>query len=596
MEAYPSEGQTLAEKGFGFASSNTITPSIHESQHGALLLDGVIYNTSDLAAELGFYSASDVEVLNKLIERYGLLDALRRVNGDFSIIWIDHVNGYLWAARDPMGMRPLYYSSASDIGLVLSSQPAGLLKLESISQEIDREYLVRYGAMHYRMIDNEPTRSPYKNIQQCEPGRAVRFDRNGDKKIFQFWHTPDGIDFKDTADNLAEKYRALLLDSVKIRLKKYPKSIFTLSGGMDSSSILACAAQLDGKQIAYSSLYEDKTYDERDEIADMLPDNVSDWRRVILPDNVDIVSEVDKLIKIHDEPVATATWLSHRKLCESASNQGFNGIFGGLGGDELNAGEYEYFPMHFADLKFHGQDNKLEDEIKDWVTHHNHPIYIKTNEVAHKMIRDFADSSQSGKCIPDLARLTKYLHTLSDDFAALRSLRPRMETVFSSYLKSRTWQDLTRETIPCCIRAEDRHGAFYGLPPVLPFLDKRLIEFMYKIPGAMKIKGGVTKILLRQAMQGILPEATRTRVKKTGWNAPSHIWFTSKGANDLRDLVNSDSFRDLGLYKKNSVIGIIDEHESIVKSKLPKENHMMFLWSLLNVIRWNEHLMQRKNK
>ena len=581
---------------FGISTTEKKVPSFFISPRGALLLDGVIYNASELASELGIKSISDVATLSGLIDKFGVPAALGKLNGDFSVVWIDFVDKSIWAARDPMGMRPLYYSIVPEIGIIFSSQPAGLLRSGLVSADIDAEYLVRYGVMHYRMIDNELDKSPYKNISQCVAGVAIRFESSFRKTYHTFFEISDEVDYAEDEESLAEEYRALLLDAVSIRLNKFSNPIFTLSGGMDSSSILACAAKIGGKQIAISSLYEDETYDERNEIADMLSGNVSDWRKVIIPDRIDIVSEVDQLIKIHDEPVATATWLSHRKLCQSVGGQGFSGIFGGLGGDELNAGEYEYFPMHFADLKLHGERDSLECEIENWAQNHNHPIFIKSPTIAHKLIEKLVDLNVPGKCMPDIQRLTKYQHALSTGFFDVGQIQPKMENKFSSYLKSRTWQDLTRETIPCCIRAEDRHGAFYGLPPVLPFLDKRLIEFMYKVPGAMKIKGGVTKILLRQAMKGLLPEVTRTRVKKTGWNAPSHIWFTGQAANDLRDLVNSVAFRDLGLYKKDVVNRIIDEHESIIKDRLPKENHMMFLWSLLNVIRWKEHLMQRKNK
>jgi asparagine synthase (glutamine-hydrolysing) len=444
------------------------------------------------------------------------------------------------------------------------------------------------------MIDNEIDKSPYKKISQCEPGIAIRFDSCYKKTRFKFFDINDTSDWTGNEEDLASEYRELLFDAVLIRLKKISSPIFTLSGGLDSSSILACASKISGKQIAYSSLYEDKTYDERDEIADMLSGHVSDWRKVTIPDRMDIISEVDKLIQIHNEPIATATWLSHRRICESAYGQGFNGIFGGLGGDELNAGEYEYFPMHFADLHLQGNESILRHEIDNWAKNHSHPIYIKNSSMANELINKLVDLNKPGKCLPDLQRLKRYNHVLTQDYLNIGEIMPKMEHKFYSYLKNRTWHDLTRETAPCCIRAEDRHGAFYGLPPVLPFLDKRLIEFMYRVPGSMKIKNGVTKILLRRAMMGILPEKTRVRVKKTGWNAPAHVWFIGQGANNLRDLVNSDDFRSLGLYRKDVVLNIINEHENIVRNKIPKENHMMFLWQLLNLIRWNKYLKQLK--
>ena len=566
-----------------------INSSIVKNNRGVLLFDGSIYDIYYPSGRGVIKSLWNAELVAELILEYGVTETLSMINGDFSLVWVDVISKSFWLARDPLGMRPLYYAKHKT-DIFISSQPRGILATGQISNCINPDYLVRYGAMHYRMIDNEPKESPYSDIKQVEASKALCFDRHGMLSEHQFWSINDEPDFLDSEEYLAERYAELLSDAVRIRLLQFPKRIFTLSGGMDSSSILACASKHAGKQTAYSTLYEDKTYDEREEIADMLPDNVSDWQQVVLSNKIDLIAEVDELISIHDEPIATATWLSHHQLCKQASKYGYAGIFGGLGGDELNAGEYEYFPFHFADLKQEGKLDSLKNELNMWALHHDHPVHKKTPKIGLDLMNKLADFEHIGHCLPDYDRLYRYLSVLEDDYDDLKSFNPRMEGKFKSYLKTRTWQDLTRETLPCCIRAEDRHGAAYDLPPVLPFLDKRLIEFMYRIPGKYKINGGVTKILLRKAMKGVLPEPTRSRIKKTGWNAPSHQWFSGKGAENLRDLVNSVEFRSLGLYKASKVLKIIDEHELMVAEGRPSENHMMFLWPLLNILRWKRIL------
>jgi len=102
----------------------------------------------------------------------------------------------------------------------------------------------------------------------------------------------------------------------------------------------------------------------------------------------------------------------------------------------------------------------------------------------------------------------------------------------------------------------------------------------------MKIRRGVTKHLLREAMKGILPETTRTRIKKTGWNAPAHLWFSGKNKSTLKELARSRKLRDAGIYCIAEVDRIIDEHDAIVSSGAPRENHMMFLWQLANLAFW----------
>ncbi len=161
-----------------------------------------------------------------------------------------------------------------------------------------------------------------------------------------------------------------------------------------------------------------------------------------------------------------------------------------------------------------------------------------------------------------------------------------MEAPFRSYLKNRTHQDLYRETAPCCLRAADRQCTAFGLDVSWPFYDHRLVELMFQVPGRLKIREGVTKHLLREAMRGIVPEETRTRIKKTGWNAPAHVWFCEAGRELVLDLLSSRAFRERGIYHPARVRELLDEHQAVVSEGRPVDNHMMFLWQLVNLELW----------
>ena len=191
--------------------------------------------------------------------------------------------------------------------------------------------------------------------------------------------------------------------------------------------------------------------------------------------------------------------------------------------------------------------------------------------------------------------MTRYFRAISKDFFDLTDFQPVMDHPFSSYLRNRTYQDIFRETAPCCLRAEDRNCSAFELDHADPFFDYRLMEFMFRVPGAMKIRDGVTKRLLRDAMAGTLPEETRTRIKKTGWNAPAHVWFTGHGREQLRDMIASQVFRERGIYIVPEVERLVGEHEAIVSSGAVRENRMMFLWQLVNLetwLRWRDALQQ----
>jgi len=529
-------------------------------------------------------SPSPASIFAGLYLEKGFVGALESVSGDFAVAVHDMRSGELWLARDRAGVRPMFYTFAGG-GLAFASQPRGLTELPGIGPEINRRFVALFAASHYRTFDNLPEESPYSRVHQLPAAHWLRW-HDGSIKTAPYWKLARQPDLNLTEEELAKKYRELLLDAVGIRMRHAPKRAFSLSGGMDSSSVLSCGVRLSGKkQPAFSTVYADRTYDESEDIQTILESTVSKWHTVDVSDP-DIFSLIDRMVATNDEPVATATWLSHYQLCENAASAGFPALFTGLGGDELNAGEYEYFFFFFADLLACGKEDQFVREVDFWEKYHDHPIYKKNRAVAEEGIVRMTDPALPGCCLPDRHRLMRYSGALNPEYFDLGTFEPVMDRVFDNYLKNRTYQDIFRETAPCCLRAQDRHGARFGVAHLNPFYDHRLMEFMFRIPGTLKIRDGVTKHLLREAMRGIVPESTRTRIKKTGWNAPAHLWFSGKGAERLLDLAVSQSFKDLGIYNTSEVERIILDHQRIVSQNLLEENHMMFLWQLANLQAW----------
>ncbi len=556
------------------------TPNIVVVNGILAMIDGYIYNRN----ELGSVSDSDAVLLASLYTQYGFANALSRINGDFAVAIYDSRCETLWLGRDRFGVKPLYFI-AEPHRFAFASRLKALLMLPGVSQVVNPQYVALIAAGHYRYFDHNPEKSPYTAISQLPAGRILRV--TGDQVAqTKYWELQEQNELCASERELADRYRSLFLNAVSIRLNSAKKPAFTLSGGMDSSSVLASAVYLTKtKAHAFSTVYADQTYDESKEIQPMLSVAVKQWHPISV-ENPDVFHLVKRIIEANDEPVATVTWLSHFLLCEEAAKHGFRSLFGGLGGDELNAGEYEYFLYHFADLRLSGQEDQLKREVNLWIEYHNHPIFHKSLQVVEDRFSRLIDFNNPGRGLPDRIRLHRYASVLNPEFFDLKTFHPVMEHPFKSYLKNRTFQDITRETIPCCLRAEDRQTTTFGLDHFLPFFDHRLVEFMYRVPGRLKIQNGVTKYLLREAMRDVLPEETRVRVKKVGWNAPGHIWFAGSGRNQLLDLVHSRSFRERGIYNVTEILRIIDEHEKIVSSNSCQDNHMMFLWQLVNVELW----------
>jgi len=561
------------------------SPIVYQTEGIAVVVDGILYNRHEFPP-----AANAAALICDLYQKHGFVAALQKLNGDFAIALYDSHRSTLWLGRDRFGIKPLYYT-LNKARIAFASRPRALLEgVPALSREVNQRYVAIFAGSHYRYFDNHPEESPFAAISQLPPAHALRisFDAQGALRAQteRYWTLSDLPDFTDSEEALAERYRELMQDCVTRRFSAMSRPAFTLSGGMDSSSVLACAVQHSGrKQHAFSTVYEDRTYDESEDIRTILDSAVEQWHQVRV-EEPDLLSIIGRMVGAHDEPVATATWLSHFLLSEQVAQAGFTGLLGGLGGDELNAGEYEYFLCFFADLKQAGQTQRLNDEIARWAEYHDHPIYKKSAQVVDSWFGRLIDFEQPGHIRADRQRLERYRAALNADYFDLGSFEPIMDYPFGSVLKNRTYQDLSRETMPCCLRAEDRQTTINGLDHALPFLDHRLAEFMYRVPGTLKYQAGVTKHLLRQAMRGVLPESTRTRVKKTGWNAPGHVWFSGKGKTMLLDLTHSSAFRQRGIYNLDEVERLIHEHDRIVSSGAVEENHMMFLWQLVNLELW----------
>ena len=518
------------------------------------------------------------------IDRHGHAGALARINGDFALALLDSRTGALTLARDRFGIRPLYHT-APGLPIAFASRPRSLLSLPAVSRDLDQKFLMASAATHHRFPDTDPLRSPYRDIVQVPAGHAVTMV-DGTVDRIRYADIAARAAVSGTEQDQAEEYLDLLRDSVERRLRRARRPVFTLSGGLDSSTVAALARRITGSpQQAISSVHSDETYDERKEIMDVVNAGLVDWHPVEI-DDPDWFGVLSRIAGFHDQPIPTATWMNHYLLAHRIAELGYESIIGGLGGDEQHAGEYDYFFYFFADLKAAGRTGLLEREIEAWIRNHDHPVFRKSRDVAERTIAILTDPSRPGHCRANTDLLYRYQDLLHPDLRDLDSLIPDYQAPTGSYLASHMRNEVLFNTMPCSLRAGDRNAAALGLSEYHPFLDWRLFEFMQALPGEAKIRDGITKTFAREAYKGLLPEATRTRVTKTGWNAPAHQWFTGTGRDALLDMISSRRFIERGIYDVAALRMLIDEHAAIVDERGSREDHMMVLWQVVTLEMW----------
>ncbi len=559
------------------------SPRAIASDDGSIVvaLDGVIYNTEELR-ELENVAPgrrlSNGQLIALAYQEWGP-DFVTRLNGDFAIAIYDRKQELLFCARDRMGVRPFYYAQL-DEAIVFGSEIKIVLAHPDLRRDPDWQSLYYYAASPYRYFDSRPDRTCFRAVNQLPQATCLLATSSG-VKTWRYWSLDPEAETTGSPDQASARLLELLDDSVRLRVETSNQPGFTLGGGIDSASVLSLGCRyLQTPAEVYTAGY-DTAVDQTSHVRQTVEALEGKWHAVGVS-GPSLEASVTALLRRHDEPVSTVNWLSHYLLSRQASFGGVRVLFGGLGGDELMAGHQEHLPYFLADLQQAGLGERLDREIACWKTLHGRPPWKDGDRVEDVLAR-LVNWKPPGTVKIDMKRYSAYESAMQPNIREQFGRPPQFENPFSSYLKNRCYQDLFFETIPSCLRADDRNVSTFGMRSCYPLLDYRVVEFGFAVPSAFKYQDGVTKQVLRKAMQGIVPEISRLRTAKIGRKAPSGEWFRNQWEGYVSDLIRADSFRQRGVYDARRVHVLFDEHRT------GKADHENFLWQVVNIELWFRH-------
>lgn len=543
-----------------------------------IIYNGEVYNYIELKEELkkrgySFTSTSDTEVVLKSYEEWGT-KCFEKFNGMWAMAIFDKARNKIILSRDRFGKKPLYYYKTGD-EFVFASEIKALLKYPHIKKEPNYEKIFRYVATNYRYVDIDEY-SYFKDILQVPKSHYMEIDGNLNIKKYSYWDLTSNIKpLKISEADAIKRFRDLLVDSVRIRLRSDVPVGCMLSGGMDSTSITCISYKILNKPIVTFSgvTGEEKgVYDESDYINSVIKETDANFH-YIKPDPADIFDTVDEMLSYHDEPICTVTWYSLYLIAKKIRFENVPVVLNGHAGDELLAGYWDYYHYYFYDLKENGDTQTLEKELKWWKENHQRDV----SEI--EKYKEYIGGVVENK-ISEMNRFPDYSGCFSDEVRGDYKKDIRLPKPMDSLLSNRMYSDLFFETIPPSLRPEDRNTMSQSLESRSPFLDYRLAEYCFSLPNKFKIRNGLGKWILREAMKGILPENVRTRRDKAGFIAPADEWFRTINRKQIEDLIESDSFGKRNLFNVGEIRKIFSEH-------LRKEkNHQMFLWQLINIELW----------
>jgi asparagine synthase (glutamine-hydrolysing) len=539
-----------------------------------LAFNGEIYNYLELREELKrlgyqFKTDTDTEVVLCSYLQWGE-DCFARFNGMWGLALYDARNDLLLLSRDRFGKKPLYYY-IDDSQVLFASEIKSLFIHPAVPKEINRQKVIDYAGRHYRYVDTD-NESYFKDILSVPKSSYIIFAGKGKKAVKEYWRLePNDLSSKESSEGeIVEQFRTLLEDAVKIRLRSDVPVGSMLSGGLDSTSITAMAVKENKDFHSFSGVTGEGYFDES-EYVDVLIRDTESKHTYVHPGPAQLFDILKEMLSCHDEPICTVTWYCNYLITRKIAQFGIPVILTGHGGDELLGGYWDHYHYNFSDLRSLKGDDDYEVSI--WLENHKRPKEEYVNEYK------YLDLLHRDKGV-ELRKYSQYLGCLSPKLLEY-DRKKYLESSFKDDLSRRLYLELFHETIPPSLRAEDRNMMAFSIENRVPFLDYRLAEFCFQLNNSYKIRDGIGKWLLREAMKGILPEKIRGRKDKTGFNAPFDEWIRNDNKREIENLIEKKSYVNEEIYNKKKVREKFNEH-------LNGKNHYMFFWQFINLSVWYE--------
>jgi asparagine synthase (glutamine-hydrolysing) len=578
-------------------------PMSNENHTIWLTYNGEIYNYAELRDELEglghhFRSHSDSEVLIHGYERWGV-EMLPRLNGMFALAIVDRRvrPARLLLARDRFGIKPLYYA---DLGgrLAFASEVKALLSLEGVPRQVNTEALHPYLA--FLWVPGPSTM--FEGISKLPPGHYMEW-RDGRHVIRRFWNLHfDVLPVRDERE-LALELRAILLRAVKRHLiSDVPVGVF-LSGGLDSSAILALASEAVSETLKTYTI----AYRPEDELLEQSSGDASAARKmselfktehheiIVAPKVADLLPRV---VWHLDEPVADAAAISTYLICKSASAE-LKVLLSGQGGDEVFAGYRVYGANRLARLA-HALPESIRNKvaapivdvlpaIKESIPGMAPGLVLAIHRYFSKILA-IADMDPSSRFVMSRSYYSddQLFHLYSDGLAgelagsvaAERHLAYFAESAYADFLNQMLYADLKTFLPELNLTYSDKLSAATSMEARLPFLDNEVIDFMSRVPPGLKLKGMTTKYLLKRALKDTLPSFILNR-RKAGFGAPIRTWLRRDLREMVDDILSVETLKSRGYFKPEAIRKLIDNDRE------GKEDNSYRIWALLSLELWH---------
>ncbi|MFC4404794.1 asparagine synthase (glutamine-hydrolyzing) [Gracilibacillus xinjiangensis] len=578
-EGYYEDEQVL----FGFRRLSIIDiesghqPFTYNDDRYWMVFNGEVYNYIELRDELKqkeyhFTTDSDTEVILAMFQEYGV-EAFKQLRGMFSILIWDKQEQTVYGARDPFGIKPLFYKEAEE-GIYFASEKKSLLA--DVGETVDREALQHYLSFQYVP---EPL-SMNENIRKVEPGHFFVKRFNEEISFHRYFHAT----FQPVQQEkqvLIKKIQDVMYDSVNLHMRSdVPVGSF-LSGGIDSSLIVSIAKEFNPNIKTFSVGFEQEGYSEVDvakETAEKL--GVENHSYMISPE--EYVAKLPKILWHLDDPLADPACVPLYFVAREAKKH-VTVVLSGEGSDELFGGyniyrEPESLKM-FQSIPAPAKD--LLAKVAQVL-----PEGVKGKSFLERGTTPLKDRYIGNAKMFEEKEKKAILNTHSSNISYQQITAPYFHQVQNDHLVNQMqYVDIHTWMRGDILLKADKMTMAHSLELRVPFLDKEVFRIASEIPVDMKIAEGTTKHILRLASRGIVPDHVLDR-KKLGFPVPIRHWLKNELNGWARQLINESQTEHL--LNKPVIKQLLDDHCA------GKADNSRKLWTVFMFMLWHQIFMENK--
>ncbi len=558
-------------------------PLYNEDESIVVVYNGEIYNFQELTQELKaegykFQTRCDTEVIVHAWDRWGAA-CVERFRGMFAFAIWDRNRNTLFMARDRLGIKPLYYSILPNGHLLFASELKALMVHPELDQEIDPQAVEDYFTYGYVP---EP-KSIFRNTFKLSPGHTLTIKRGESiPPQREYWDVPFKLGAQMDEQQASEELIKHLREAVQIRLiSEVPLGAF-LSGGVDSSAVVAMMADINESAVNTCSIsFGDPAFNEA-AYAQQVAEQFDTNHRVeqVDPDDFDLVT---KLGALYDEPYADSSAMPTYRLCELA-RKNVTVALSGDGGDENFAGYRRYrwhtYEERIRSLMSLGMRRPLFGLMgsvypkADWA-----PKIFRAKTTFEAMARDTCEGYMHSVSLLSEAQRK---HLFNDGFKrdlqgynAVEVLRHHASRAPTDHRLSLVqYLDMKTYLVGDILTKVDRASMAHSLEVRVPLLDHKFVEWISSLPPDLKMKGTEGKYIFKKALRPRLSDDILYR-KKMGFAVPLASWFRGPLRERVQNAILGDSLAATGIFERKFLQQIVDHHQS------GRRDYSAPIWSLL---------------